>query len=112
MFQEKAVKAQSPCTSSQLDLALKQIETIEQDQIDALVECGSVAVPQLVDALSSSNSKVVYKATNVLYAIGPGASPAVPKLVEILLNHPKADNRQYAAFALQSIQPGDKLLVI
>ena len=84
---------------------------LEQDQIDALAECGSVAVSPLVNALSSSNAQVVYEATNVLYAIGPDATQAVPKLVEILLNHPKADNREYAALALQSIQPSDRATI-
>jgi len=111
VFQNGAVKAQSPCTQSEVDQFLKQIETLEQDQIDALAECGSVAVSPLVNALSSSNAQVVYEATNVLYAIGPDATQAVPKLVEILLNHPKADNREYAALALQSIQPSDRATI-
>lgn len=79
---QERVWAQQVCTPSSIALAIDNIETFEQDEIDKLADCGAAAVPYLINALSSSDEEIVYNAINVLYLIGPVAQPATDRLID------------------------------
>jgi len=71
-----------------------------KEAMDELVAIGPPAVPAASKALSDSKSTVRLTAADILTRIGPAASPAVPRLINLLNDNDEAMRRQ-AAKALE-----------
>lgn len=71
-----------------------------KDAIDRLAAMGPAAVPAAIKALKGPKSNVRLAAVEILFRIGPAASAAVPRLIEVLDDTEEAVRRE-AALALE-----------
>jgi HEAT repeats len=97
------------CNPSSINRNVEQLDQLDQEQIESLVQCGSPVVQPLIVALKSEQPALASKAALILNDMGSTAEEATQALVEIVSDENKVtDLRRFAAYALQSINSGDR----
>jgi HEAT repeat protein len=97
------------CSSAKIEWYMKQLAAQKQTQLNALAQCGSLAVPPLVAMLKDPKQEVRRGAIRTLNLIGLEAKPAVQPLIQVLLDlNNRVEVRASAAYALGNIRPQNK----
>lgn len=87
------------CTGQYIDLGMPQMSEAE---LNALVNCGSRTIPQLLEALNTQDWKIKVIATHALGLFGIGAQEAIPALSKLMQDE-NTDVQFVAAQALGEI---------
>lgn len=93
------------CMDADIERYVLDLGTLKliNDEFEALVRCGALAVPALSQALKNDRAEVPASAAYALGQIGQAAYAAVPNLVMILRNDSSDDIRAIAAYTLGRI---------